>query len=266
MLCFCVFKVCLTSTPYYTLPTGNFVGATFYALANTYGFLSPDLWTMHPPPTSPMQARVAPAALTLRAAGDALLRCRAEYTWHACGSLPEHAHTAQVSFARQADGACRSLTSRVLFHTRLAPFFLLCPSALCRNGATFLQSQPLGLLRRHSECCDEPARSSVPGPHPAIGSLPAKDSRQRKDKRMRVQLARTTRSGNRATGPRWWAQRRGPWRQQATLLPPGLLQVSGCSTRRAVPGLECSVMSQGNPASCRALRGSVTPLTSWVVT
>ncbi|KAL4447510.1 hypothetical protein ABPG75_004729 [Micractinium tetrahymenae] len=41
---------CYTASRGNTKTQGNFVRATFYALANTYGFLSPDLWPQHPLP------------------------------------------------------------------------------------------------------------------------------------------------------------------------------------------------------------------------
>ena len=37
---------------------GNFVKATFLALAATYSFLSPDQWPQHTPPPSAMQVGV----------------------------------------------------------------------------------------------------------------------------------------------------------------------------------------------------------------
>lgn len=70
-------------------PAGNFVRATFFALANTYGFLSPDLWPQHPLPVSPMQASAArlawgPAPMGRLASQAAA--CRAG--WLALGLLP----------------------------------------------------------------------------------------------------------------------------------------------------------------------------------
>ncbi|PRW60442.1 40S ribosomal S2-4 [Chlorella sorokiniana] len=46
---------CYTASRGNTKTQGNFVRATFYALASTYAFLSPDMWRPHPLPISPLQ-------------------------------------------------------------------------------------------------------------------------------------------------------------------------------------------------------------------
>jgi small subunit ribosomal protein S2e len=44
-----------TSSTGHTKTKGNFIRATFDALANTYKFLSPDLWAINPLPKSPYE-------------------------------------------------------------------------------------------------------------------------------------------------------------------------------------------------------------------
>lgn len=46
---------CYTSSRGHTRTMGNFVKATFFALCNTYGYLSPDLWATTDPGTAPFQ-------------------------------------------------------------------------------------------------------------------------------------------------------------------------------------------------------------------